>query len=76
MVMTSKEYAREVSSRVQKAGDNADWYMALLSVALDETHSRQEALVKADKAFAEQPTAPDWTNEDLTEEDALALDGI
>lgn len=68
--MTAEQYAQEVSDRVKKAGDNADWYLALLAIAMDDEKDRAKALASADAAFQRQPTMPEEADGNLTEEDA------
>lgn len=46
------EMAALLFERLQAAGDNADWYEALVYAALDDTHDLAKAIEIADEAFA------------------------
>lgn len=61
----------EVAERMDKAGDGADWWLALFCAAFDQSHDARAAIGTADAAFAEVGTAPDDVDDtdadDITE---------
>ena len=56
--MTKEEFAALLLQRLAEVAD-VDWYLALLSAALDDGRDLGQAIAAADEAFAEQPEAPE-----------------
>jgi hypothetical protein len=68
------EVADALASGMQKAGDQLDWYLALVSSALDEMPEQPlEAIRTADEIFSKSP-APGESDSEIGEEDIESLD--
>jgi hypothetical protein len=68
------DVADALASGMQKAGDQLDWYLALVSSALDEMPEQPlEAIRTADEIFSKSP-APDESDSEIEEEDIESLD--
>lgn len=65
------DLAATLLERFEAAGEQGDWYSALLSAALDETHDLGKAIELADAAFKEQG---EGRGEDVEEETDLGED--
>jgi HK97 family phage portal protein len=54
----SPDLVEKLFHAFDQAGDRADWFEALLSAAVDQTHDGEKALELATKLFEEMPQAP------------------
>lgn len=72
--MTIEEFTKGVADGMIAAGDNSDWYLAIVSAALDEAKGDWEsALELANKAYTAQPSPPSSTASFLSTEDVDSI---